>query len=470
MTILKGLALGLAASAAITTTASAGGFNRGTANLDGLYATGYHDEPVSAYMGTTFVAPGRSYDTLTTTIVPASPAVPGIGLAPPIAANPGISVTQTDVEFSDDFYVPFASLGLRLSDAARCVGSYSQPYGADSTYTGAATFSVQSQSIDSTELGLTCSYGFNVGRGTAYAIGGVFHESLQYQQARDFRVLDTLSRGAVRTGATDFSRIDVDGDSAGYRIGAAYEIPELALRASLIYRSETDYDVEGTFSGTPFQFVFGARARGLAAQAQGTFAAAAQVAATNPGLAAQLSAQATQLQAAAQQQGALALGAGTTQSAGAFGSVTLPQSVELNVQSGINPKTLVFGSIRWTDWSVIQRIDLNDTISNAAFTDFEGFFEDGYTVTLGVGRRITEDLAGSFSVTWDKGVGTGFDTFSDTYTFAGGVGYDLNELVNVRAGGALIYFTEGEQTQGDFIGVAGEEFGYALSSSLSIKF
>ena len=470
MTITKRFALAFAAAAAFTTAANAGGFSRGSANLDGLYAGNDGTEPVSAYMGATYVAPGRSAD-ITTTLVPESPAIPAIPGAAAIPANPGLSVTQDDLEFSEDFAVPFASLGLRLTDAARCVGSYSEPYGADSEYEGAAAFSVQSQSIDTFELGLTCSYGFNVGRGTAYAIGGVFYEDLRYQQARDFRVLDEATGGAITTGAVAVSTIDVESEDVGFRLGAAYEIPEIALRASLIYRSETNHEVEGEFNNTPFQFVFGARARAFAAQAQATAAAAGQAAATgNLALAAELQQQATALGALAQGQGALAIGSGATQNAGAFGDATLPQSLELNVQTGINPSTLVFGSIRWTDWSVIERIDLNDTISGNPFTDFEGFFRDGYTVTLGVGRKITEDLSASLAGTWDRGVGTGFDTFSDTWTLSGGVAYDLNELVNLRAGGAVLYFTEAEQTEGDFRAVADDEFGFALSGSMSIKF
>ena len=449
MSIVRRAALALAATAALTTAAQAGGFSRGSANLEGLYAGNDGTDPVTGYAGVTYVAPGRSGDIT-------------------VDIN-GTLIDSGNQEFSEDFAVPFASVGLRLTDAARCVGSYAEPYGAASSYTGAATFSVSEQSIDTYELGLTCSYGFKAGRGMAYAIGGVFHEDLRYQQARDFRVLDALTMGAITTGATDFSRIDVDSTDIGYRLGLAYEIPEIALRASLLYRSETTHDVEGQFTDTPFQFIFGARAQGLANAAADLVTAASQ-----PGVpadvAAGLLAQAQQLGLAAQEQLALAGAAGMTQTAGAFGTATLPRSLELNFQTGVNPRTLVFGSAKWTDWSVVQRIDLNDTISGNPFTDFEGFFRDGYTVTLGVGRKITEELSGSLAATWDRGVGTGFDTFSDTYTLAGGFAYDLNDLVNVRAGGALIYFTEAEQTQGDFLVQSDGEFGYALSGSLSIKF
>ena len=447
MRMLGRIALVLSATAAMGTVAHAGGFSRGSANLDGLYASEDGDEPITAYMGVTFVSPGRSFDSLSVDIN-------------------GTLIDQGETEFSEDFVVPFASIGLKLSDNVRCVGSYSQPYGAASQYEGAAQFQVAAQSIDTFELGATCSFGYEVGPGIAYGIGGVFYERLEYNQSRDFRVLPGNPLGAVAQ-----SRISVDSEEVGFRLGAAYEIPDIALRASLTYRSETNHDVEGTFSDTPFQGIFGGRALALgdAANELATAAANAQ-AAGNAQLAAQLAAQANAIGSQAMQQGALALGAGATQQAGAFGSATLPQQIELSLRSGINPSTLLFGSVKWTEWSSIQQIDLNDTISNAAFTNFQGFFEDGFTVTVGVGRKITEELSGSLAFTWDEGVGTGFDTFSDTYTVSAGAAYQLNEIANIRGGGALIYFTEGEQTEGNFRGVAGEEFGFALSSSLNIKF
>lgn len=480
MTILKRAALALAATAAITTAAQAGGFSRGSANLDGLYASEYVNEPIISSFGVTFVSPGRSYDSVTG-IVPTGQVVvnPATG-APvinpatgqPVVQGTGVPFQQGDTEFGQDFAVPFASLGLKFAERGQCVGSYAQPYGADSSYDGPVSFYIQSQSIETFELGATCSVGFDAGRGRAYAIGGVFYESLEYDQARDFRALDAatvagIGAGAISPttippgrffGATGVSQISVSDQTVGFRLGAAYEIPEIALKASLIYRSETEYDdISGTFTGTPFAGIFRGRAGALAAQArQAGLAGNADLA--------------QRLAAAAAQQNGFSLAAGTSQSSTATGVATLPRQLELNVQSGVAAGTLVFGSLKWTDWSVVQQIDLVDQFSGAAFTNFQGFFRDGYTATLGVGRAFNEDLAGSLSLTYDRGVGTGFDTFSDTYTVAGGVAYDLNEIANVRAGGAVIYFTEDEKTQGDFLATSPGEFGYALSTSLNIKF
>ena len=429
---IKTITASLLATALLTTTAYAGGFSRGSANLDGLYASEDGSDAITAYSGVTLVNPGRSYDSITgVTVVNGRPT----------------PFRQGSIEISETFLVPYASVGIKFNDDLRCVNSYSVPYGGDSSYEGEITYFISRQEIETYELGATCSYGFDVGRGQAYAIGGVFYEALTYSQARNFN--RAFPQAVFPISVNGDSSINVSGDTFGYRIGAAYEIPEIALRASLIYRSETDYDVDGSFTNTPFAVL---AAADLVAQGRA------------PDFGTALNA---------------ALGVfGTATSANAFASATLPRQVELNVRSGVAPGTLVFGSVRWTDWSVVEQIDLFEGISGSAFTNFRGFFEDGFTVTVGGARAFNDDLAGSIAFTYDQGVGSGYDTFSDTYSVAAGLSYDLNDIANIRAGGALLYFTDDVRDREDptitgapgYVATSPNEFGYALSTALNIKF
>ena len=459
---VKAMAAGLLASTAMVVSAEAGGFSRGSADLDGLYASEYANEPVISSFGVTFVSPGRSYESVEGVRI--------VGGAP-------TAFSQGSVEYGDDFGVPFASVGLALSNDARCVGSYSQPYGADSTYEGDITFFIKSQTIDSYELGATCSYSFDVGRGTAYAIGGLFYERLEYEQARSF---------TEAFGLAGDSRISVSGREAGFRLGAAYEIPEIALRASLIYRSETDHDFEGRFENTPFTTLTAATLTAQNVTAENVAALAPAlipgILAANPGLtveqAAGLAAQEVVATLRGQAQIAAFQAFGNNLSARATANATLPQQLELNVRSGIAAGTLAFGSLKWTDWSSIQQIDLFEGINGTAFTNFKGFFRDGYTATVGIGRAFNDDLAGSVAFTYDRGVGTGFAVFTDTYTVSAGVSYDINEIATFQGGGAVLYFTEGVNSREGpgidgptgYTAVAPDEFGYALSGSIDIKF
>lgn len=80
-------------------------------------------------------------------------------------------------------------------------------------------------------------------------------------------------------------------------------------------------------------------------------------------------------------------------------SVETPQSVNLDFQSGIAPGTLLYGQIRWADWSNFQ-------LQPAAFGGLTGGglidLDDTVTYTLGVGRRINDNWAGSVSIQYEK--------------------------------------------------------------------
>lgn len=402
----KSALVAMAATATLASAAQAGGFNRGSANLDGLFS-----DSIGIYGGVTYVAPGRSYTS-----------VSGVRVVGGAAAR----FTQGEVEFGDSFTVPYASVGGQIVDNAACVGSYSQPYGADSTYTGAISYHIASQSLATREFGLTCAYRHEMGKGRLSFIGGVFNEHIEYNQARNFN---------LAFGNTGDSKINVTSDAWGYRLGLGYEIPEIALKASLMYRSQTNHNASGTYTNTPFRTL---------AIAGGTAAATANAI------------------------------YGTNTATTASTTASLPQSVELSLQSGIAPGWLAFGSVKWTQWSVLQSITLVEGIGNQPFSTSRFFFKDGWTVTGGVAHRFNDKVAASASITWDKGVTTGWDTLTDTWTFAGGVAFDVNENVQLRVGGAAINFAGGTKSKTasavDYTAISPNEWGYALSAGASIKF
>ena len=185
--------------------AFAGGFNRGSANLDGLYGDGF-----GLTSGVTFVAPGRTYE--------------AGALEETLGAR-----SASDDRFADNYVAPYASIGGNLIGGLNCVGSYAQPYGANTSFSDPVLrFRKSSENLESDELGLTCSYGFDAGVGRAYLIGGVFHETLKYDRARDFNIIPGLAAQV----AGQASEIELSGEAIGYRLGFGYEIEEIALRFS----------------------------------------------------------------------------------------------------------------------------------------------------------------------------------------------------------------------------------------------
>ncbi|MFN4130143.1 MAG: outer membrane protein transport protein, partial [Paracoccaceae bacterium] len=126
----------------------------------------------------------------------------------------------------------------------------------------------------------------------------------------------------------------------GYLIGAAYEKPEIALRVGLTYASETKHNLEASgFSA----FVLGGVIAGSA-------------------------------------------------------TVKLPQSLTLDFQSGVAADTLVFGSIRWVDWTATTLVAPNAGPANPLVF----YANDTITYNIGVGKKISEAFSGAISIGYEK--------------------------------------------------------------------
>lgn len=286
-------------------------------------------------------------------------------------AAPGLGTVATS---SNRTYYNFA-VKADLIDNASCLVSVQNPWGSGTDrllpYAAATGQSVRER-IWSTDLGLTCSYGLDVGPGSLSIIGGVSAQSLNYE-ALVPALLPGPTLGTLP--------VELDGRGIGWRIGTAYEVPEIALRVSAIYNAPIDYDLSGTF------------AAGLPAAA----------------------------------------------------SVTTPQTFEVKAQSGIAPGWLLLGGIKWVDWSVVDALSV--TTPGPTLTTVLNY-EDGWTVSAGVGHQLTEDLTVLAGLTWDKGTsrengagvlanGTQSDRLgvnlgaaykpSENFELSGGVSYSMIE-------------------------------------------
>lgn len=132
-----------------------------------------------------------------------------------------------------------------------------------------------------------------------------------------------------------------DGDTAlGYVLGVAYEKPEIALRVSLTYNSKIKHDV-ATLEN-----------RALASITE----------------------------------------------------VETPQSVNLEFQTGVAKDTLVFGGVRWTDFSAFDITPVGYATANGG-ASLLSYSDDVYTWTLGVGRKLSDTWAVSASVGYEKSNG-----------------------------------------------------------------
>ena len=398
--IFKTVAALLAVSAVSISMAQAGGFSRGTADTDILYEEGNFN----IRAGATIVSPTRKY-----------------------TANGNPALVGTD--YTTTYVIPSAAIKLNISDDLRCAGTFSQPYGGSTTFAAPTTSGKLSENFVINEFGATCGYKVGLSKGQFWVLGGLFQEGFDYQR------VNFTPAGNANLGLT--------GKDVGFRLGAAYEIPEIALRAQLMYRSATSYGATGTLA-VPTAAILGQQA---------------QVAALAGNL---LLAQTLQLQAQA------AAAAGLVTTLPATGTGELPQSVELKLQSGIAPGWLAFGSVKWTDWSVTKQLIVSSPIGIQT-NDY--FWKDGWTVTAGIGHAFNDQISGAASLTWDQGVKTGWDLSSDTWTLSLGGSYKDSMGGEFRGGVGITYIAGATETL-NALGTnaaVGSGMAYAASASYKVK-
>ena len=351
--LLKGTVAAACLLATLGGVAHAGGFSRGSADTDILF----EDGNFNMRAGVTYVSPTRKF----------SSGLPG---------SEGLVGTS----YTDDYVIPSMAIKLNISDNFRCAGTMVDNNGGSATYAVPKPSGKLEEDFTTNEKALTCGVKFDVGKGSIWLLGGGYVEDFDYN-----RVNATTTPGVM-------AYLRLSGEEYGYRIGAAYTIPEIAFRAQVMYRSGTSYGATGTLS-------------------------IPAISTTVP----------------------------------ATGTGNLPQSVEAKVQSGIAPGWLAFGSVKWMDWSVQKNLLVESPIKDS---DDVYNWKDGWTVTGGIGHAFTDRISGLVSLTWDSGVNTGYDLSSDTYTL--GVGASLKDNLGgeLRAGVGYSYLTSAEVTRGDDTGLA----------------
>lgn len=164
----------------------------------------------------------------------------------------------------------------------------------------------------------------------------------------------------------------------GAVLGAAYEIPKIAFRASLTWHSEIDISMRTTEA---FPIAPGVAGPGVVT--------------------------------------------GNTQT-------KLPQTFKLAVQSGVAKDTLVFGSIRWSEWEAFTLDPPSGPVPNLAQLD------NSTTYEIGVGRRINNKLSASLSYTYESG---GSDNLvsplaptNGSQAISVGAKYKVNDMIDLSGG------------------------------------
>lgn len=196
---------------------------------------------------------------------------------------------------------------------------------------------------------------------------------------------------------------------AGWLAGVAYQIPEIALKASLTYRSEIDHDVNIREKIPTLP----------ALSLLGQDAAAAAIANSS---------------------------ADTT--------ITTPQSVNFDFQTGIMANTVAFANVRWVNWKDFSIQPYKFGQLSQAVGPLVGrpngfnlveYSDDQWTVNAGVGRKLNDKWAGNVSVGWDSGAGNPVTTLGPTEGYWNvGVGVQYSPTPQTFIAGGVKYFWLGD--------------------------
>ena len=321
----------------------------------------------------------------------------GISVLDPTVKGQSTAATgsQNISDMGGDYQFYNAALKLQLTDYLSFGLIYDQPFGADAEYHDSTLFTnaAGNTKVEVDTQNISMLFGVQPIKNVNLYAGGV------YQTVKGGVQL----RGAGYGGINAFGgyNADIPEDSAaGWLAGAAYQIPEIALKASVTYRSEIKHKVNIDESS----------------------AGAGPIAAI------------------------LNNATGST-------DITTPQSVNLDLQTGIMANTVAFANVRWVNWKDFAiRPYAFGVAANAATAaaggkgfDLVAYTDDQWSVNAGVGRKLNEQWAGNVSVGWDSGAGNPVTTLGPTEGYWNlGVGVQFSPAANYFISGGVKYFWLGD--------------------------
>lgn len=384
----------------------------------------------------------------------------------------GSSTTRRDIgDMAEDYYFPSAVLKLQVADHFSFGLLYDQPFGAKAEYSGNNVFvsnpgtdsvlsakaiddivtsraeaALKAQNIPITDqtravaraqvlaspqfqqlAGALTSAGGFLGRGAtqvevdsqnlAFVFGFQPNQNWNFYAGPVYQTVkgNVKLRGQAYSLYNGYDANIKETSGVGWLAGLAYQIPEIALKTSLTYRSEIDHDVNIDENLSLLSFP------ALTTVLSGLGVSGSQLAAINSN--------------------------GKT-------TITTPQSVNLDFQTGIMANTVAFANVRWVNWKdfSIQPYKFGKVseavgplISRPNGFNLVEYSDDQWSANVGVGRKLNEQWAGNVSVGWDSGAGNPVTTLGPTEGYWNvGLGVQYSPQPNYFIAGGVKYFWLGD--------------------------
>lgn len=331
-------------------------------------------------------------------------------LQPGNYAEAGISVLDAEVkskqlnadDMAESYYFANAAIKVQATDKISLGLIYDQPYGADSNYQAVGPLSIFSQGNESTSVevkthNITALIGYQPTENWNFYAGPV------WQTVEADISLRGIGYGATTERSLSGYNIEIEQEEAfGWLAGFAYQIPEIALKAAVTYRSEIKHKAIGNETFT--------------------------------------------LQEATTIAPDVIVPAGTIRTLDNAGvNAITPQSVNLDLQTGVAANTIAFANVRWVHWD--QFAVTPKYLKNASGNNLIDYSDDQWSANVGVGRKFNNKWSGSASVGYDSGAGNPVTTLGPTEGYWNvGLGAQYSPAENYFIQGGVKYFWLGDAT------------------------
>ena len=303
-----------------------------------------------------------------------------------------------------------AAVKIQATDNISVGLLFDQPFGAKAEYgLDSAYFSANGKgtSAEVTTENLTLLVGYQPNANWNFYAGPV------WQQAKG----NVHLRGAAYSAFNGYDAKMKNDDAWGWAAGFSYQIPEIALKTSLTYRSKIKHDLDSdeSFGSTSVQNqMIGTL---MAPTTQGGLGLTYAQASTTIGT----------------------ISAGST-------NVKTPQSVNLDFQSGIAENTVGFVNVRWVNWDgfAIRPASFGqatEKLLGGKEVNLVEYNKDQWTINAGVGRKFSDKWSATAAVGWDSGAGNPVTTLGPTEGYWSlGLGAQFSPAANYFVQGGIKYF------------------------------
>ncbi|MDC5317101.1 transporter [Acinetobacter baumannii] len=301
-----------------------------------------------------------------------------------------------DIAESTQFYT--AAIKLQLTDRLGFGVLYDQPFSADIKYPARFNnsyfdndISHEGTSVKADTQNLSLLFGYSPYQ-HFQIYGGPVYQTVKANVA--------LRGNAYTQAFNGYNAKFKQQGEVGWLLGGSYQLPDIALKAAITYRSKIKYkfQVEEDIFGEPLKLVENEKTK-----------------------------------------------------------LETPASLNIDFQTGISEKSLVYMNLRWVNWKefetrppqygVLSEILMKDLTNGEYIQGFklDSYQNDQYSATLGIAHQFTEKWSTSTDVSWDSGTGNPASTMGPIKgSWSLGLGVQFNPAKNYFITGSLKYFWLGD--------------------------